>query len=370
MNIGFGISASAGLLACFACTLPGQTTLSREYIYAGPQVIAVENTVKSGSGGQAVAGFLEPNGTPALTFIQSPNFPNAGGYLVGAPAVAQDPSTGNVYVVGMDSAGGVHLNTWNFASSSWNGWQYSGGILDTTSGMTAAAVNGVVWFTGRDTGYRFWINSWNGSSFSGWVDLVDGVFVKSSVPQIAVTSNGTVWVAGVDSGGRVWSDSYVPSTQTLTGWVDRQGLIAGQPSITAGQDGYVYVAVWNSNGTVYVTQIPANNGSGPNTWISSGATTVASAPSITSANGTNYISAIASGTVYLNTFSQSSQTFGSWVSTGLALTDQTIVEQGGNIYVAGRDSNTQIWWYSQAAGTYAAAGGAGLSEYALAGAKQ
>src|ERR1700733_1903454 len=270
----------------------------------------------------------------------------------------------------MDSAGGVHLNTWNFASSSWNGWQYSGGILDTTSGMTAAAVNGVVWFTGRDTGYRFWINSWNGSSFIGWVDLVDGVFVKSSVPQIAVTSNGTVWVAGVDSGGRVWSDSYVPSMQTLPGWVDRQGLIAGQPSITAGQDGYVYVAVWNSSGTVYVTQIPANNGSGANTWISSGATTVASAPSITSANGTNYISAISSGTVYLDTFSQSSQTFGSWASTGLALTDQTIVEQGGNIYVAGRDSSGQIWWYSRATGSYTAAGGAGLSEFALAGAKQ
>jgi hypothetical protein len=60
------------------------------------------------AGIQPAAGFLDENGAPALTFNSSMNFPGAGGFLIGAPGVTQD-QYGNVYVVGLDSAGGVHL---------------------------------------------------------------------------------------------------------------------------------------------------------------------------------------------------------------------------------------------------------------------
>ena len=73
--------------------------------------------------------------------------------------------------------------------------------------------------------------------------MADGIFAADSIPQIAIPSDGTIYVIGKDIGGRIWSNSYDPTNQTFTGWVDRQAVMIGQPSATAGQDGMVYVAV-------------------------------------------------------------------------------------------------------------------------------
>jgi hypothetical protein len=299
------------------------------------------------------------------------NFPDAGGYLIGAPGVAQAAS-GDTYVVGLDSAGGVHLNSYSFGSSAWNGWQYSGGILDTSSGLTAAVdPAGVVWFTGRDIGNRYWINSWNGAGFGGWILLDQGIFASDSIPQIAIPSDGTVYVIGRDSGGRIWSNSYSPANQTFSGWVDRQAVMIGQPSVTAGQDGHVYVAVRSvsSNSPVYITRIPAGNAGTANTWLNGGGQ-IDTDPQITSQGGTVYLMSMAGGgTVYLLNFGESTQTFGGWSFTNGILNDATIAAAVGNIFIAGRDSLDRIYWYSLTGNSWFFAGGAGVSSTMLAGGK-
>jgi hypothetical protein len=320
---------------------------------------------------EPVAAFLNQNGAPALTFNGSMSFPNAGGFLVGTPGVAQ-AFNGDTYIVGLDSAGGVHLNSYTYATSTWNGWQYSGGILSTSSGFTAAVdPSGTVWFTGRDIGNRYWINSWNGKAFGGWVLVANGIFASDSVPQIAITFDGTVWIVGKDIGGRIWSNSYSPPVQTFTGWVDRQAVMFGQPSATAGQDGLVYVAVRSvpSNSPVYITQIPAQNAATANTWID-GEGLIDSDPYITSQGGTVYLTALAGdGTVYLLTFSEATQTFGAWSFTDGLLNDETIAAQNGNVFIAGRDSADRIYWYSVTGTSWSFANGAGISSTVLTGAK-
>jgi hypothetical protein len=282
-------------------------------------------------------------------------------------------SNGDTYVVGLDSAGGVHLNSYSYASATWNGWQYSGGILDTSSGLTAAVdASGMVWFTGRDIGNRFWINSWNRATFGGWILLDQGIFASDSVPQIAIPSDGSIYVIGKDIGGRIWSNSYIPSTQTFTGWVDRQAVMIGQPSATAGQDGMVYVAVRSvtTNSPVYITQIPAQNAATPNTWLNGGGL-IDTDPQITSLGGTVYLTALAgNGTVYLLTFTESSQTYGTWTFTNGALKDETIAAAAGNVFIAGRDSANRIYWYTVTDNSWFFAGGAGMSSTVLTGAKQ
>jgi hypothetical protein len=325
----------------------------------------------SAAGIQPVAAFLDQTGAPALTFNGSTSFPDAGGFLIGAPGVAQAPN-GDTYVVGLDSAGGVHLNSYTFASSTWNGWQYSGGILDTSSGLTAAVDPlGVVWFTGRDIGNRFWINSWNGVSFGGWILLDQGIFASDSVPQIAIPSDGSIYVIGKDIGGRIWSNSYMPTSQTFTGWVDRQAVMIGQPSATAGQDGMVYVAVRNvaTNSPVYITQIPAENAATANTWLNGGGE-IDTDPQITSQGGTVYLTALAGdGTVYLLTFTESNQTYGTWSFTNGTLHDETIAAAAGSVFIAGRDGSDRIYWYSVTGNNWFLAGGAGVSSTVLAGGK-
>jgi hypothetical protein len=343
-------------------------------IYSAATPVTVAFTV-SAAGIQPVAAFLDQNGAPALTFNGSTNFPDAGGFLISAPGVTQD-LYGNTYVVGLDSAGGVHLNSYSSANSTWNGWQYSGGILDTSSGLTAAVdPSGVVWFTGRDIGNRFWINSWNGNGFGGWILVANGIFAGSSIPQIAITGDGTIWIVGTDIGGRVWSNSYSPSSQTFTGWVDRQAVMIGQPSVTAGQDGFVYVAVRgvSSESPVYITQIPAGNGPNQNCagcWWLNGGGLIDTDPQITSQGGTVYLLAGAdSNTVYLLTFSEATQTYGTWTFTNGILNDATIAAAAGNVFVSGQDSDDRVYWYSVTGNSWFFAGGAGISSTVLAGGK-
>jgi hypothetical protein len=356
------------LVAVGVCSItasqPGNST------YAAAAAVTQTFSV-SAAGIQPVAAFLDRNGAPALSFNGSTIFPDAGGFLTGAPGVAQGLS-GNTYVVGLDDAGGVHLNSYSFANSAWNGWQYSGGILDTSSGLTAAVdPNGMVWFTGRDIGNRYWINSWNGAGFGGWIPVPDGIFAGNSVPQIAITGDGTVWIIGTDIGGRIWSNSYSPTNQTFTGWVDRHGVIYGQPSATAGQDGFVYVAVRNvaSESPVYITQIPAGNAATATTFVNGGGQTDTD-PQITSQGGTVYALAKADGnTVYLLTFSEATQTFLNWSFTGGILNSATIAAAGGNVFIAGLDSAGRIYWYNVNGKSWFLAGGAGISSTVLSGGK-
>jgi hypothetical protein len=356
------------LIAVGKCSITASQPGNSDY---APETPVTQTFTVSASGIQPVAGFLDQMGAPALTFNGSTNFPDAGGFLIGAPGVTQD-LYGNAYVVGLDSAGGVHMNSYSFANSSWNGWQYSGGILDTTSGLTAAvAPNGVIWFTGRDIGNRFWINSWNGTSFGGWILVADGIFAPTSVPQIAIPSDGTIYVIGKDIGGRIWSNSYNPTNQTFTGWVDRQAVMIGQPSATAGQDGMVYVAVRSvsSGSPVYITQIPAQNAATANTWLNGGGL-IDTDPQITSQDGTVYLTAVAGGgTVYLLTFAESNQTYGTWTFTNGVLNDATIAAAAGSVFIAGRDSGDRIYWYSVTGNNWSFVGGAGISSTVLTGAK-
>jgi hypothetical protein len=325
----------------------------------------------SAAGIQPVAAFLDQNNAPALTFNGSTNFPDAGGYLIASPGVTEDLN-GNAYILGLDGAGGVHLNSYSSANSTWNGWQYSGGILDTSSGLTAAvAPNGTVWFTGRDIGNRYWINSWNGTTFGGWILLDQGIFSSDSIPQIAIPFDGTIYVIGKDIGGRIWSNSYNPVNQTFAGWVDRQAVMIGQPSATAGQDGFVYVAVRSvsSNSPVYITQIPAQNAGTANTWLNGGGL-IDTDPYITSQQGTVYLTALAGGgTVYLLTFAESDQTYGAWTFTNGILNDETLAAASGSAFIAGRDSSDRIYWYSVVGNNWFFAGGAGFSSTILTGAK-
>jgi uncharacterized protein (TIGR03437 family) len=356
------------LVAAGTCSITASQNGNSNYLAATP---VTQTFTVSAAAIQPVAAFLDQNGAPALTFNGSTNFPDAGGFLISAPGVTQDLN-GNVYVVGLDGAGGVHLNSYSSTNSTWNGWQYSGGILDTSSGLTAAVdPSGVLWFTGRDIGNRYWINSWNGNTFGGWILVADGIFSGDSIPQIAIPSDGTIYVIGKDIGGRIWSNSYNPANQTFTGWVDRQAVMIGQPSVTAGQDGMVYVAVRSvsSESPVYITQIPAQNAATANTWLNGGGL-IDTDPQITSQGGTIYLLAEADGnTVYLLTFLEATQSYGTWTFTNGVLSSATIAAAAGNVFVAGPDGSDRIYWYSLTGNSWFFAGGAGISSTVLAGGK-
>jgi hypothetical protein len=293
-------------------------------------------------------------------------------------AVAQAVN-GDVFVVGVDANGNVWLNHYGYTAGTWSGWTCPGGGLVNTSLMSAAiAPNGAVWFAGEDVGNRFWINSWDGTGFGGWIMLPNGVFSPTSSPQIAIPSDGTIYVVGKDIGGRVWTDSVIPSlvnplVPTFTGWQDRQGVIYGQPSVTAGQDGFVYVAARSasSNSPVYITQIPAGNASTANTWLN-GNGLIDSDPKIASQitseiqseGGTIYLTALAAANIpYVVPFVESTQTFGTWSYFNQPLTDDTIGWLNGEVYIAGRDSSESIHWYdvntgALVPGTFGTAAGA------------
>jgi hypothetical protein len=93
-------------------------------------------------------------------------------------------------------------------------------------------------------------------------------------------------------------------------------------------------------------------------------------PQITSQGGTVYLMALADGgTVYLLTFSEATQTYGAWNFTNGILDDATLAAEGGNVFIAGRDSADRIYWYSATGNSWFFAGGAGFVDSPLAGAK-
>jgi hypothetical protein len=145
----------------------------------------------------------------------------------------------------------------------------------------------------------------------------------------------------------------------------------GQPSATAGQNGFVYVAVRSvsSKSPVYITQIPTSNAATANTWLNGGGQ-IDNDPQISSQGGTVYLTALAGGgTVYLLTFTESSQTWGTWTFANGVVQDETIAAEGGNVYIAGRDTLNRIFWYSLNENSWFFAGGAGVSSTVLTGGK-
>jgi hypothetical protein len=141
--------------------------------------------------------------------------------------------------------------------------------------------------------------------------------------------------------------------------------------VTAGQDGFVYVAARSvpSESPVYITQIPAGNAATPNTFLNGGGL-IDTDPQITSQGGTVYLLAEAdSDTVYLLTFAESNQMFGTWNFTNGILNDSTIAAAGGNVFIAGRDGLDRIYWYSLTGNTWFFAGGVGVSSTVLTGGK-
>jgi hypothetical protein len=148
-------------------------------------------------------------------------------------------------------------------------------------------------------------------------------------------------------------------------------VMIGQPSVTAGQDGFVYVAVRSvtTNSPVYITQIPAQNAATANTWLNGGGLTDTD-PQITSQGGTVYLMSLAgNSTVYLLAFSEATQTYGTWTFTNGILNSATIAAAAGSVFIAGLDSADRVYWYSLTGNSWFFAGGAGISSTILGGAK-
>jgi hypothetical protein len=133
----------------------------------------------------------------------------------------------------------------------------------------------------------------------------------------------------------------------------------------------IYVAVRSvpSESPVYIRPIPAQNAGTANTWLNGGGL-IDTDPQITSQGGTVSLMALADGgTVYLLTFSEASQTYGTWNFTNGVLSDATIAASAGNVFIAGRDSSDRIYWYSVTGNSWFFAGGAGISSTPLTGGK-
>lgn len=80
-----------------------------------------------------------------------------------------------------------------------------------------------------------------------------------------------------------------------------------------------------------------------------------------------YLTALAGdGTVYLLTFAESSQTWGTWSFTSGTLNDETIAAADGDVFIAGRDSGDRIYWYSVTGSSSSPVSGAGIGSTVLA----
>ena len=318
----------------------GQT---KDYIYFGDRLLAIE-TVGSGCG--ISAAYLSPYYSVRLSCHGSPSTVyDSGGAVIAAPNAHQN-ATQDVFLTSL-VGNTAWVITFNTATATWGSWTSSFGTFSQNPAIAAAPDNTTAYLVGKDnwTAYAIRRYSKNTGFTSGepWVGL-GGVW--SSEPAVTVASNGLVYIFGVDLWGGMWYGRYDPGPRTVT-WT-QNGIVAGTPAVTSTPTG-VYALARDGNNNVWLARVNASTNL--LTWFSSGA--VVNGPlSLAASNQTVWAASSMNGSVFYNSFLEASSSWSQsqWPSTGGVLSSLSVASTQGNLYLAGRDPNNLLWWYTPGGG--------------------
>jgi hypothetical protein len=262
----------------------------------------------------------------------------AGGVFDSNPGTARD-ATGNTFVVGRDASNGVWIRKFLSASSTFeSSWVYIGAIVKGTVNIDVAP-SGTAFVAARDLFNSYWINSYAGVA-TGWVALYG---ILSTDPVVAAT-DGDVYTVGLDNYGVAYSNRYQIATSQAD-WLQLGGVFAGKPSASIGSDGALYLAARDTYGSVWVGRQLQGNWSG---WRLTGGVGI-SDPEIVPVGSSLYVVVQTSnGTPFYGSFPAGA--FGAslsvnWNSTNQAFSSSAAGSNGSELYVAGTDASSKIWWF-------------------------
>jgi hypothetical protein len=197
------------------------------------------------------------------------------------------------------------------------------------------------------------------SGFGAWIHLA-GVF--STDPVVTACADGSIYVIGKDNWNALWSGHYLPGVG-FQGWFMGGGVVKGKPSATCGKDNAVYVAVddnWNSN---WVARLVGNTWTG---WFHGGAVTSIE-PRIAELGGSIAVVILdGGGSVWTATFTEGTgNQWPPWVHVGGVLQDVAAAGSGGQLCLAGRAPNGDLWWWLQTGNQWTWIGNNGVAAGAL-----
>jgi hypothetical protein len=308
----------------------------------------------------AGAAFRNTVGSIELSTYASSTLSNSGGLFASDPSAAQDLS-GKTFVTARDNYNSIWANIYNSNSSTWSGWQFGGGIIQ---GVPSIAVDtsGTGWIASRDTYDSYWLVSYTPTTgFGTWFPLL-GIF--STDPVVTACGDGSIYLIGKDNWNSLWSGHYIPGTG-FQGWQFGGGIITGKPAATCGGDNAVYVVAedsWNSNWMVRVS------GNAWGTWYFGGAITSVTPRIAALGNGSEAVVILdPTGVVYSSAYTEGTGNgWQPWTEVGGILSDVAPAGVGGELYLAGKAPNGDLWWWQQNGNQWTWIGNNGVAAGALA----
>ena len=222
--------------------------------------------------------------------------------------------------------------------------------------------SGTGWIASRDTWNSYWLVSYTpAAGFGTWMPLL-GIF--STDPVVTACGDGSIYLIGKDNWNSLWSFHYIPGAG-FQGWLFGGGIISGEPAATCGGDNAVYVVAedgWNSNWMVRVS------GNSWGNWYFGGAITSVTPRIAALGNGSEAVVILdPTNVVYGTTYTEGTANgWQPWVQVGGILSDVEPAAVGGELYLAGKSPNGDLWWWQQAGNEWTWIGNNGVAAGALA----
>jgi hypothetical protein len=161
---------------------------------------------------------------------------------------------------------------------------------------------------------------------------------------MAADNDGSLYLAGKDQSNAIWS-GYVDSAGTFGGWRAGHGVLKGNPSIAVGVDHAAYIAARDFSNALWMARVSVNTWGG---WMQGGGI-LGSDPTVSnSASGVIHVAALdpADGVWYRNRVQGLAGSWQDWQSAQGTLQDVVPVSVWGRLFLAGRDSAGELWWYT------------------------
>jgi uncharacterized protein (DUF2141 family) len=289
-----------------------------------------------------------------LMFYGSTTLQNLGGQAASDPAAAQ--SAGCItYVAVRDAYNAIWLAAFD-PSTHAASWVLMGGTILGTPAV-AVARNGVVYVAGRDTYGYYWLRAYTpGSGLGPWL-FVGGNL--ASDPVMAASPDGSLYIVGRDTYNSVWSNWYIP-TSGLQGWKWEPGTMQGKPAVTVGTDAYAYIAVRDSWNALWIGRLQGSSWMG---WSYGGGGLNADPRVAATGDGTVYAVVLDSWNAvwYRGLTEGPSGPWLAWTNTGATLQALSPAALPGQLYIAGRDANNDLWWYRSTASQWTSIGNRGVT---------
>jgi hypothetical protein len=304
------------------------------------------------SGNSPTGAFRDTGGSIELTSELSKSLSSSGGAFASNPAAAQN-ANGDTFVVARDAFNALWVNVHDARTQLWDGWALAGGAVQGTPAV--AAIGNVAYIAARDASNAYWtITYTRHSGFGAWTAR-GGNFATD--PVLAAGA-ATVYFVGKDNSNSIWTATLTGST--FTAWQFDGAAVSGKPAMTVSADGAAYIAIRDPSNAVWMGRQNATTFNG---WQPGGGT-VGSDPQIAQAMTKVYAAALtASGVPWYNTFTQGTgNNWTGWQSPGGVLMDVAAAASSGpQLFLTGRDSSDQLWWYETPGAGWRFVGAVGLA---------